>query len=329
MENNNIHINIDLLVRFFADEVSPAEREQVLNWKEASTENKKQFEELWIVWQTMDKTSMQNEINIEAEWNHLQSTIDQKSNHKTRSISLSGVLRIAAAIFIAFGLFYYGLNLLSGNSVKTNSTETREIILSDGSRVTLNAGSKLSYKRNFGKELRIVSLQGEAFFEVQKNPDRPFIVQLGDAEIKVLGTSFNVKAYKNENKIEVTVAEGLVSLYDKNMEQKKVLAAKGEKAVFNKQQKIIKKQINEDRNYISWKTRIIVFDNENLTNIASALENVYHKDIILQNSALNNCTVTTKFENKDLDTVLKVLKSTLDIHIEEKEGKIIISGEGC
>jgi transmembrane sensor len=329
MENNNIHINIDLLVRFFADEVSTVEREQVLNWKEASTENKKQFEELWIVWQTMDKTSMQNEINIEAEWNHLLSTIDQKANHKTRSISLSGFLRIAAAIFIAFGLFYYGLNLISGNSVKTNSTETREIILSDGSRVTLNAGSKLSYKRNFGKELRVVSLQGEAFFEVKKNPDRPFIVQLGDAEIKVLGTSFNVKAYKNENKIEVTVAEGLVSLYDKNMEQKKVLAAKGEKAVFNKQQKIIKKQINEDRNYISWKTRIIVFDNENLANIASALENVYHKDIILQNSALNNCTVTTKFENKDLDTVLKVLKSTLDIHIEEKEGKIIISGEGC
>jgi transmembrane sensor len=329
MDKINQHIDFSLLVRFFAEEIFPEERKLVLDWKEALPENEKQFKELQDVWLAMDKTSAQKAINIDVEWEHLKQQLTKTSITKTRKFTPAFFVRIAAAIFLAIGLFYFGLEILSQKTVKTNNTETCEVILPDGSRVTLNAGSKLTYQRSFSKERRIVSLQGEAFFEVAKNPKRPFIIQLGEAEIKVLGTSFNVKAYKNADKIEVIVAEGLVSLYEKNREEKKVLAGKGERAVYNKEQKIVKKQLNEDFNYISWKTRDIIFNNESLTKIVETLSNVYHKEIVLKNSALNNCTVTTKFENKDLDTVLNVLRSTLDIQIEETDKQVIISGNGC
>jgi transmembrane sensor len=329
MEKKNGHINFDLLTRFLADEVSPEERVQVLDWKGSLPENEKVFKELQDVWAAMDKASLQDEIDINAEWNHLEELLNKKSIVKSRKISVSFFIRTAAAIFISFGIFYFGQKFLSEKSVRTKNTETSEVILPDGSRVTLNAGSKLTYQQNFGKEKRIVSLVGEAFFEVKKNPGWPFIIQLGEAEIKVLGTSFNVKAYKNADKIEVTVAEGMVSLYEKNREEKKVIARKGERAVYSKELKAVKKQMNEDTNYISWKTKYIVFNNETLINIASTLSNVYHKSIVIQNSALYNCKVTTNFDNKDLNTVLNVLKSTLDIRIEETDKEIIISGEGC
>jgi transmembrane sensor len=329
MDKINQHIDFSLLVRFFAEEISPEERKLVLDWKEALPENEEQFKELQDVWLAIDKTSAQMAINLDVEWEHLKKQLTKTSITKTRKFTPAFFVRIAAAILLAIGLFYYGLEILSQKTVRTNNTETCEVLLPDGSRVTLNAGSKLTYQRRFSRERRIVSLQGEAFFEVAKNPKLPFIIQLGEAEIKVLGTSFNVKAYKNQDKIEVVVAEGLVSLYEKNREEKKVLAGKGEQAVYNKEQKIVKKQLNEDFNYISWKTRYIVFDKESLKNIVETLCNVYHKEFVLQNSALNNCTVTTKFENKDLNTVLNVLRSTLDIQIEETDKQVVISGNGC
>ena len=131
------------------------------------------------------------------------------------------------------------------------------------------------------------------------------------------------------DKIEVTVKEGSVSFYKKNEEPKRIIATTGEKAEYYKQSKVFKKQPNENRNYNSWKTRTIIFDNSNLLNIAETLQDVYYKKIILNDPELGKCTVTTTFDNKDLDTVLRVLESTLEIRFEEKDGKIYISGKGC
>jgi ferric-dicitrate binding protein FerR (iron transport regulator) len=152
---------------------------------------------------------------------------------------------------------------------------------------------------------------------------------LNKAEVKVLGTSFNVKAYKGMDKIEITVAEGKVSVYEKNQPQKKVIAIAGEKAEYIKLQKAIKKTENKDRNFNSWKTRTIVFENDSLHAIVNTLSNVYHTSIVLQNQEIKDCTITTRFENKELETVFEVLESTLDIKIEEEGDTYYISGSGC
>jgi transmembrane sensor len=323
------HIDINLLTRYFSGESTPEEKEIVVKWKEASTENNKHFLELEKVWLAMDQTSPEHNMDIDLEWNrHIRNY--NPSIEKPLKISfINTALRIAASILVILALSYTGWRFMSQKSIITGITETSQITLPDGSHVTLNADSKLIYPKNYGKKNREVNLQGEAYFEVKRNPQMPFIIKLEGAEVKVLGTSFNVKAYKSHSNIEVTVAEGKVCVYKKGLEQDRVIITKGEQVIYHKQSQILQKQNNANRNFISWKTLAMVFENDSLSNIVRTLNSVYHKDFIIQNAQLNNCTVTTRFENKDLTSVLKILQSTLDISFEEKDGKIVIKGKGC
>lgn len=329
MEKNNKHIDINLLTSYLASELTTEQEMLVKDWIDASDKNLKEFEELQAAWNSIGKAVKTQEIIIENEWNHHKKLLNH-FEYGAKAIFLKNFIRIAAAIIIGIGITMTGIKYNSQFSAKTKMAETMEIELPDGSMITLNADSKLSYnKKNYGRENRILSLRGEAYFEVVKDIDHPFIVQLDEAELKVLGTSFNVKAYRNMNSIEVTVSEGEVSLYDKKVTQKQVIATKGEKAEFDKKLGIIKKQPNSDRNYKAWKTRRIVFENDSLSNIVKTLGNIYHKNIFLVNPDLNACTLTTSFDNEDLQTILKILESTLDLEIEVEEDEIIISGEGC
>ncbi|MGD2034685.1 MAG: FecR domain-containing protein [Bacteroidales bacterium] len=329
MKKKDEHIDFVLLTKFLAGEAGSEEQAKVRKWISASGENRREFELLQKSWNLTEKTDPVSEINIDREWEHHRAIL-YASGRTGRKLYLKALVRIAAAIIIGVGLILAGIKYSRQYAVKTKYAETTKIELPDGSVVTLNAGSRLTYsKNNFGKENRTVNLRGEAYFEVEKDIDRPFIIRLDKAEIRVLGTAFNVRAYRKMDAIEVTVSEGKVSLYDKDVKHKKVIAVTGEKAEFDKQLNIVKKYQNTDRNYISWKTRNMVFHNDSLGIVTGILENVYHKEIVLEGQGLGNCTFTTSFENEDLQTVLKVLESTLDLEIREDRNKIIISGEGC
>lgn len=328
METDNKHIDIALLTRYLAAETDVQENSSVEAWVAASDENRKEFVSLKKAWDTLEKTNPAQEIDIESEWKHNQILIRQK-NPAARSLPLYRLVQIAASVVILLGISLAAARYLSTGRVKSGLLETREIMLADGSRVTLNAGSTLFYNHSFNSKDRIVRLQGEGYFEVEKNPEKPFIIQLGMAEIKVLGTSFNVKAYKGAENIEVTVTEGRVSLYDTDEEQKQVIATVGEKAEYIKQLKAVKKTVNSNQNYLAWKTKIANFQNDSLVNVISTLKNMYHKDFILSNEALSACTITARFENKDMESVLHILESTLDITIEQDHDRFVISGTGC
>lgn len=329
MNNDQLHIDPAVITRFLSGETPPDEQQRLLQWREASPENCKQFDDFHEVWLMMDKTSLQQDINIDSEWNYLQTTLQESEKPKSIEIFFNSFIRIAASIIIIIGFSFAGWAFFNHISIESPLAETNHLILPDGSHVTLNANSKLTYNKSGWLKTRIVTLKGEAFFEVMKNPAVPFIIRLDGADVKVLGTSFNVKAYAEADNIEVTVSEGTVSVYDHQQQDKKVVVTRGEKAVFSKVDKEVEKQNNEDHNFIAWKTGIMVFENDSLSGIIKTLRSVYHKDIVIQSSELNHCTITTIFDNKDLNTVLKVLKSTLDITIEEKDGRIIIKGKGC
>ncbi len=328
METENKHIDINLITRYLSSETSVEENKIVEQWFAASDENRREFESFKKTWDSIGNTSRGSEIDIDKEWNYLQKTIHVKK-------STSGIFRLPAAIRIAASIvFFVGVGLaiaryFSIESVKTRPEETRQIILADGSIVTLNAGSKLFYSHNFNAKNRTVRLIGEGYFEVEKNPDVPFIIRLGVAEVKVLGTSFNIKAYKNSDNIEVTVHEGTVSLYEKTEELKHVVATTGEKALYNRHMKVVSKKVNTNQNFLAWKTRIIKFNNDNLSDVANILGEVYHKEFVLSDTTLYACTLTTQFEDEDIETVLRVLESTLDIIVTTDKDKYIISGNGC
>lgn len=328
MSELNKNIDINLLTRYFAGELSAYDMQDVLLWSEANEENSKEFSELKDAWDKLGSTSPGQHINIDNEWQYLRNKVSTHQNTVSKPIWIP-ILKIAAAVILLVGAAWYAIRATGGETIKTELAETIERVLPDGSTITLNAGSRLHYGKDYGGSVRRVQLEGEGYFEVVSNAEKPFIIEMDGAELMVLGTSFNVRAYKAASKIEVTVTEGKVSVYDKKMPAKRVVALGGEKAEFDKEEKVVKKTVNSNLNYDSWKTRKIVFREENLLNIVDILSRVYYKKITIEDAVLNSCTLTTNFENKDFETVLHILESTLGVTIVEKDGEILIYGPGC
>jgi ferric-dicitrate binding protein FerR (iron transport regulator) len=213
-----------------------------------------------------------------------------------------------------------------------------QITLPDGTRVWLNGESTIRYSLPFNNSTRNVVLEGEAFFDVTKNPEVPFIVTSTHATVRVLGTTFNYKAYPGE-KTEVVLAEGKVCLNtnSKTAKQAEFMLSPGEHAVINEntgQVKIAKENIDK---YIAWHSGRLVFDDSPLPEVVKKLERWYGIDVFVRDPQLLSSHITTTFENESLYEVFELLElaSPLKIdyipaHIDENTGeqvdsKVIIS----
>ncbi|MCG8323297.1 MAG: FecR domain-containing protein [Cytophagales bacterium] len=206
------------------------------------------------------------------------------------------------------------------------------LTLADGSTVILNSQSKLIYPENFDN-IREVTLEGEAFFQVNRNPAKPFIVHSHGLKTTVLGTSFNIKAFNDED-IAVTVATGKVKVQAANnavngTDVSPIALAKGEQAIFNTSDNTLKKHSINATDFIVWKEGILKFQKANLSKVVEALARWYNVDFTLENDRLDRCTVIGTYKNQSLVTVLENLKFVLDIEYEFTPQGVLISGEGC
>lgn len=214
------------------------------------------------------------------------------------------------------------------------------ITLSDGSTVRLNADSKLTYPEKFTGGTRELVLEGEAFFMVSKDPQRPFIVRSGDLATKVLGTSFNIRAFPRE-KIEVTVATGKVqvaSIADAmnetaaltdDSEEDTLLLTPGKQAVFNPSDNTLtEKQVNLPE-YLAWKDGILRFNNISFAEAAKKLSRWYGIRVMLDNEKLKNCRIQGEYKDQSLENVLKTLEFTFGIGHEITGEGLLITGKGC
>ncbi len=192
-----------------------------------------------------------------------------------------------------------------------------QIVLPDGSNVWLNSESTIKFKVPFDESTRDVSLSGEAYFEVKKNPDVPFVVQSGKVQVKVLGTKFNCKAYSEENNIEVVLAEGKVSYSaEGGMQNSRKVMSPGDRAVFDKttnQTKITNEKIDK---YIAWHNGKMVFDETPMPEVATQLERWYGIEVVIEDPTINKYRITTTFENESLHQVLELLRLSSPIGIK-------------
>jgi len=208
------------------------------------------------------------------------------------------------------------------NSFNTLSTPTGgqyNIVLADGTKVYLNAVSSIKYPTQFNGDQRVVELDGEAYFEVAKNKNKPFIVKSGDQDIEVLGTHFNVHAYTNESVIKTTLLEGSVAVSYKN--QKEVLKPGQQSNVSEKFNKIGIKQVDTEA-AIAWKNGRFKFDNADLKTVMRQLERWYGIKAEYRGDVSDVRFNGGTFMNKNLSEVLKVLElSNIKFKVE---GKTII-----
>lgn len=329
----------ELIAKSLAGETTAEQELQLQKWLQSDSENQKYYESVRKVSQLVEdrfaiKESKNIEIDLDAEWNTFINRIDHERDSvfrpEPKDTSNSLWLKIAAGLLIlvtaSFGINY----LFSRNGVSTYQTaaEIKTITLPDGSTVTLNKYSKLTHDEDFSEENRSLSFSGEAFFDVTSNPKLPFIIKLKTAEIEVVGTSFNVLAYDSIDIAEVTVKTGVVK-FSSVKTGKAVKLSAGKKGTYTEKELELVSAENTDVNFLSWSTRKISFNETDLKIIVSTLNKVYNANIILAADVSDSCVVTANFEGQPLESVLRVLESTLNLTYSVQDDSIIITGAGC
>lgn len=324
-ETDKHRIPIDLISRVLSGEADSQEINQLELWEQKSGDNKEVLKQYRILWKKSGKLTPYDNINIDKEWNRFKSSRGDGSADIQKVRRFSPFTRLAAAVSI--GLIVVFSALFSYNTLKYENVsalvEVIEVSLPDGSLATLYPGSSIKYPKAFGKENRKVKLEGEAFFDVTRDSLRAFSVGAGDMHVKVLGTSFNIEAFKFSDTYNVIVEEGRVSVFSNKNQINTTILTQGEKASFSSSGKEILKTVNEDINFNAWRTSIIVFNDSDLEEIASILSKVYLKEIIVKNKS-DDQRLSARFENKSLEYILETIEVTLDIKIDEDEGKILI-----
>lgn len=199
--------------------------------------------------------------------------------------------------------------------------ERMQVLFQDGSKVHLNSGSRIRYPKKFGLSERKVYLEGEAWFEVAKNKNRPFIVDLSYMDIKVLGTTFDVKAYPEEEAIFVALETGSIELKSRSF--KSYQLRPGEKAVYNKASGRCEVLRSHDvKMYSAWRRNVLVFKSAPLSDVMKTLARTYDISFDVKDSAALRYTYTITTDSVNLTTVLKELEKITPVLFEEKGGKI-------
>lgn len=224
------------------------------------------------------------------------------------------------------------LKALTMEKQKTPQGKKRQVILADGTHVWLNANSELSYSSDFFKrEVREVYLQGEAFFDVAENKEKPFIVHASGLEIKVLGTAFNVRSYAADPVVETTLVRGKVSIFQgEEPNLPPVTLLPNQQALFSKDSKTIAlEDVANTENFTGWKNGWMIFDNKPFSYIKETLERWYDVTITMEDEHSLSCTFSAKFKDKTLQEVLEIFRSTESINYRIDGDHVFINGRLC
>jgi len=296
--SNNIE---DLLAKHFLGGTNPSEEQVLEQWIAEHQDEYLVHKELWEGIESIDLP-----INETKAWESIkakQSKAPLSTNQpKGRKRSLFSRLAIAASVAILMGAAGY-FTMLKPTVYKTTA-ETKQVQLKDGSEVLMNSNTTLTVAKSFNKKERRVTLAGEAFFEVTKDPAKTFTVETNDFDVKVVGTSFNVLATSTAQ--EVLVQSGIVSVSSKGGEGRTVIMKKGDFLNFAESPETVVQ--TEDENYMSWKTNTLTFTDASIEDVKNALERHFSEPVDMTAIKLD-CNLTATFTEQELSEVLAIIKT--------------------
>ncbi|MCZ4695198.1 DUF4974 domain-containing protein [Ancylomarina euxinus] len=319
MEDRNQHINEVVLQNVLQGSASAAQEKELNEWLQASDANKALFEKMKQIWSASKQLKEFSEIDEKADWKKI------KAKRRAKKNRLGPWLKYAAAIMITMGfsLIYLHENTVGFGKIAQIKTEQEksELLLADGTKVYLNKNSRLVYPKKFDDDKRLVKLQGEAFFDVKPNANKPFIVESGEAIIKVLGTSFNVYN-KVDNSTELSVKTGKVSLKSRKDKDQELVLVKGDVGLL-RNHKVIKLK-SKFKNQDSWRTRALKFHQAPLTLVLKDLEKHYQVKFENRNQKIKDLEITLAFDNEEIEKVIHQLELLLQVKIIKHKNIYII-----
>lgn len=319
MEKSNFD---QLLQRYLTGQVTEQERIKIEAWLD--------------VMKTEDNSDL--ELSKEEE-DKLFQKITSKSSNVDEVISLVSPrrtnwnkwLKMAAAILL-LAVASFAITRLANNEgmpLFAKDTNVEKLILNDGSLVWLRGKSNLQYyhKNENSTTVRFAELQGEGLFEVAKDPERPFIIQCGDVNVKVVGTSFNLRS--SGDTVEVTVLTGKVNLTTVNGKSIDVLP--NEKAIYRGNGEFEKTALGEkEQTEITSNTEYnMAFDNDTMKGLIRKLENKFNVDVQLENDRINSCRITMDLTDHSLEQSLQMITDVLHVQYTINGKTVTLAGSGC
>lgn len=320
------------LKKYIKGDASPEEKKSIIEWIRKDKKHQKQFNLLKAQYVAATLDSL-NKTDVNESYQRFSS---KKTKKKTYYYTA-----IVASVMMPFLLLYF-YSSFSNNDLIVNTTNYlkfgtrtvstehggfKTVILPDGSTIVLNANSSISYPKEFTDSLRKVTLIGEAFFDIKRNINKPFIVEAENLKIKVLGTSFNVKSYPKDEKIETTLVTGKVEVHKQNIEQNPIVLEPSERAVFDKKKSNIKVDKVDSNRIVAWQDGKLIFDNTPLKQVVLDLNRKYDVEFVIQSDSLLQYKYTGEFDNLELEEVLELLKISSPINYKYEENKIMLDPE--
>lgn len=314
---------------------APELEELVLLLQEAEADNmlSPQMQAVWD--QLKDEKT-----NYDVDWENMYHTI--RTTPELRPASVRRHRRywyaVAASIlfvFAAAALYMTRKNttpptsaVAETNTAHPQTPKRQTIHLPDGSTVVLNANSRLNYPPVFAGATREVFLVGEGYFDIKHNPDQPFLVHTGRITTKVLGTSFNIKAYNRDEKVEVTVTRGKVQVLKDN--QSLGLITANQQILCSSMEETVEQKTVDIKPVIAWKPQEIYFNDITMEEALKQISERFHLETIFVNDGVKKCRVTATFSGDDqADEMLAVICAVAKATYTIDENKITIDGKGC
>ncbi len=258
------------------------------------------------------------EVDVDRAWSSFEKQLVAPT--KTKSYTW---LKVAASVVVLVGVAFYLWTSSAPEELNIATIDEKmNVTFPDGSTGILNKNSSFTFLEKFGDE-RYVTFTGEAYFDIKKS-SKPFVINAGNVEVRVLGTAFNL--VKSDSEVELYVERGLVA-FEKDGESTKVKA--GLKAVFDKSTGEVSIIENPSVNITSWNTGILEFNDTPMTQVAEDLQEFYNTEVAFDNTRIGNCHLTITFEKTPLSQVARDLESVLGVSVDVQENRIVISGEGC
>jgi ferric-dicitrate binding protein FerR (iron transport regulator) len=315
----------NLIIKFFAGEISDNEVILLKSWLEMDPENRRIFNEENELWQLASVHTKLENYNTDTGWIKIATALGlAKNNFKSVILFRKNNFRILiAAATMAFLVTLGGLGLwIAGKTslqqmatastiVATNEGEKAHIILSDSTEIILNSGSSLQYNGQYNIKDRKVRFTGEAFFDVSTNPEKPFVVQLDQMSVSATGTRFNIFSFGNEDRVETTLEEGAITVSIKGKEPVKVKS--GQQVVyFVKSKNVVLRDVATDT-YTSWKENKLRFNDTPFEEVLRRIGRKYNVVFEITNRDLLNLKFTATFIDEPIEEVMKMLRDVSPI----------------
>lgn len=342
MDGKHAHEHSHALIgKFLAGECSPQEEAEALAWIQASPENGATYAAMRRVWEasSAETPALDAGIDVDAAWRKVQARM-------TRAVELpllppaparrlQGRLwfAVAAVLVVAVGAYLVWLAQQGPAAPQQLTWASGDAplhdTLPDGSIVTLNAHSRLEFPATFADAAtRAVKLEGEAFFDVHRDPSQPFVITAGGTEVRVLGTAFNVRATAPE--VVVSVREGKVRFAaSPETGAAAVELGAGKSATYRAATKVLVADSLPDANADFWLTGRLVFEDRPLDQVVAELGKRWQQPIRLADPAIGACRLTATFERPSIESTLQRIAETFNLQVAHDENTFTLSGEGC